>query len=165
MSQDKMSDLVQRLVQASIWLIYSLLLNKRLWYLRVFFAKQDIFHLCVFFVLKPGMSQLRAFWSCLDSFTQTLRILLRFCAHICRKNWRLGLRTICLRTKCLKMKSLLDETSIRTKRPIAYKEVSKFASSTLWSFAAFKSHLGRFQAGSISESRKFQSSFIWNIRK
>ena len=70
-------------------------------------------------------------------------------------NWRLGLRTICLRTKCLKMKSLLDETSIRTKRPIAYKEVSKFVSFALWSFAAFKRHLGRFQAGSISQSGKF----------
>ena len=30
---------------------------------------------------------------------------------------RLGLRTICLRSKYLRMKSLLDETSIRTKRP------------------------------------------------
>ena len=48
-----------------------------------------------------------------------------------------------------------DKTSIRTKRPIAYKEVSKFVSFTLWSFAAFKRHLGRFQAGSISQSGKF----------
>ena len=119
------------------------------------FLRNSIFFIYAFFVLKPGMSQLRTFRSCLVTFSQTLKILLRFCAHICRKNWRLGLRTICLRTKCLKMKSLLDETSIRTKLPIAYKEVSKFVSFTLWSFAAFKRHLGRFQAGSISQSGKF----------
>ena len=69
---------------------------------------------------------------------------------------RLGLRTICLRSKYwILMKSLLDKTSIRTKRRIAYKEVSKFVSFALWSFAAFKRHLGRFQAGSISQSGKF----------
>ena len=84
------------------------------------FLRNSIFFIYAFFVLKPGMSQLRTFRSCLVTFSQTLRILLRFCAHICRKNWRLGLRTICLRTKCFRTKCLPDEMSIRTKRLIAY---------------------------------------------
>ena len=111
-----MSDLVQWLVQASIWLIYSLMLNKRL---LCFFLRNRIYFISAFFVLKLGMSQSRIFWS----WTLLLRHwgLLRFCAHICRKNWRLRLRTICLRTKCLRTKCLLDETSIRTKRLLAHR--------------------------------------------